>query len=61
MFIRTLKSAVEDELTIPQQHRYLVSIELGRVERHVSHDMLASNEMLTVYEGIRSKPRGSFS
>ncbi|KAG1750477.1 SNF2 family N-terminal domain-containing protein [Suillus paluster] len=33
--IRTLKSAVNDELTIPQQRRYLVSIELGRVERHV--------------------------
>ncbi|KAG1773736.1 SNF2 family N-terminal domain-containing protein [Suillus placidus] len=33
--IRTLKSAVKDELTIPQQRRYLVSIELGRVERHV--------------------------
>ncbi|KAG2135375.1 SNF2 family N-terminal domain-containing protein [Suillus bovinus] len=33
--IRTLKSAVKDELTIPQQCRYLVSIELGRVERHV--------------------------
>ncbi|KAJ8596431.1 hypothetical protein M405DRAFT_877600 [Rhizopogon salebrosus TDB-379] len=24
-----------DELTIPQQQRYLVSVELGRVERHV--------------------------
>ncbi|KAG1816837.1 SNF2 family N-terminal domain-containing protein [Suillus subaureus] len=33
--IRTLKSAVKDELTIPQQRRYLVGIELGRVERHV--------------------------
>ncbi|KAG2078621.1 hypothetical protein BDR04DRAFT_1087088 [Suillus decipiens] len=33
--IRTLKSSVKDELTIPQQRRYLVSIELGRVERHV--------------------------
>lgn len=33
--IRTMKSAVKDELTIPQQTRYLVSIDLGRVERHV--------------------------
>ncbi|KAG2361595.1 SNF2 family N-terminal domain-containing protein [Suillus spraguei] len=33
--IRTLKSAVKDELTIPQQRRYLVGIELGRVECHV--------------------------
>ncbi|KAK7046025.1 hypothetical protein VNI00_007020 [Paramarasmius palmivorus] len=33
--IRTIKSAVSSELTIPQQTRYLVSIEMGRVERHV--------------------------
>ncbi|KAF8439971.1 SNF2 family N-terminal domain-containing protein [Boletus edulis BED1] len=33
--VRTLKSAVKGELTIPQQQRYLVGIELGRVERHV--------------------------
>ncbi|KAI0035543.1 SNF2 family N-terminal domain-containing protein [Vararia minispora EC-137] len=33
--VRTTKTAVKDELTIPQQTRYLVSIELGRVERHV--------------------------
>ncbi|KIJ64355.1 hypothetical protein HYDPIDRAFT_154792 [Hydnomerulius pinastri MD-312] len=33
--VRTLKAAVKDELTIPEQQRYLVSIELGRVERHV--------------------------
>ncbi|KAG9310910.1 putative E3 ubiquitin-protein ligase [Chiua virens] len=33
--VRTLKSSVKDELTIPQQQRYLVGIELGRVERHV--------------------------
>jgi hypothetical protein len=29
-------STVTHELTIPQQTRFLVSIELGRVERHVS-------------------------
>ncbi|KAK0200494.1 SNF2 family N-terminal domain-containing protein [Desarmillaria ectypa] len=33
--IRTMKSTVEAELTIPQQTRYLVSIEMGRIERHV--------------------------
>ncbi|KAH0834113.1 hypothetical protein J3R83DRAFT_11401 [Lanmaoa asiatica] len=33
--VRTLKSSVKNELTIPQQQRYLVGIELGRVERHV--------------------------
>ncbi|KAH7925001.1 hypothetical protein BV22DRAFT_1034512 [Leucogyrophana mollusca] len=40
--VRTLKSAVNDELTIPQQHRYLVSIELGRIERHVYDQNLES-------------------
>ena len=29
-----MKEAVKDELTIPPQTRYLVPIELGRVERH---------------------------
>ncbi|KAG6826270.1 hypothetical protein H0H92_000500 [Tricholoma furcatifolium] len=33
--IRTLKATVKDELTIPQQTRYLVSIALGPVEKHV--------------------------
>ncbi|KAI0370965.1 hypothetical protein BV20DRAFT_943332 [Pilatotrama ljubarskyi] len=33
--VRTMKEAVKDELTIPPQTRYLVPIELGRVERHV--------------------------
>ncbi len=33
-FYRTMKKAVKDELTIPPQTRYLVPIELGRVERH---------------------------
>ncbi|KZV72312.1 hypothetical protein PENSPDRAFT_576385 [Peniophora sp. CONT] len=32
---RTMKAAVKDELTIPEQTRYLVPVELGRVERHV--------------------------
>ena len=33
--IRTLKSRVKDELTIPPQRRFAVGIELGRVEKHV--------------------------
>lgn len=33
--IRTLKINVQEELTIPQQTRYLVSVPLGRVEKHV--------------------------
>ncbi|KAF8630101.1 hypothetical protein AX17_005497 [Amanita inopinata Kibby_2008] len=33
--IRTLKASVRQELTIPQQRRFLVPIELGTVERHV--------------------------
>ncbi|KAG6884047.1 hypothetical protein C0993_001835, partial [Termitomyces sp. T159_Od127] len=33
--IRTLKTDVKEELTIPQQTRYLVSIHLGPVEKHV--------------------------
>jgi E3 ubiquitin-protein ligase SHPRH len=48
LHIRTLKSAVKDELTIPQQRRYLVSIELGRVERHVSHNTLSERQNMTV-------------
>ncbi|KAH8101241.1 SNF2 family N-terminal domain-containing protein [Cristinia sonorae] len=33
--VRTMKSAVEAELTIPKQTRYLLPVELGKVERHV--------------------------
>ncbi|KAJ7180438.1 SNF2 family N-terminal domain-containing protein [Mycena filopes] len=33
--VRTTKASVTDELTIPQQTRYLVGIEMGPVERHV--------------------------
>lgn len=36
LFDRTIKSAVQAELTIPAQTRYLFPIHLGRVERHVS-------------------------
>ncbi|KAI6002459.1 SNF2 family N-terminal domain-containing protein [Pisolithus orientalis] len=38
--VRTLKSAVNDELTIPQQRRYLVGIDLGPVERQVYDQVL---------------------
>ncbi|KAH8114834.1 SNF2 family N-terminal domain-containing protein [Phellopilus nigrolimitatus] len=33
--VRTIKAKVQDELTIPQQRRYVVPIELGKIERHV--------------------------
>ena len=36
LLCRTMKASVRDELTIPKQTRYLVPIELGRIERHVS-------------------------
>lgn len=35
MLRRTMKASVKDELTIPKQSRFLVPIQLGRVERHV--------------------------
>lgn len=31
----TIKASVKEELTIPQQTRYLVPVDLGRVERQV--------------------------
>jgi E3 ubiquitin-protein ligase SHPRH len=37
---RTTKASVTAELTIPQQTRYLVSIEMGPVERHVRSPFL---------------------
>ncbi|THH04137.1 hypothetical protein EW145_g5749 [Phellinidium pouzarii] len=33
--IKTVKAKVQDELSIPQQRRYVVPIELGKVEMHV--------------------------
>ncbi|KAF7799206.1 hypothetical protein EIP86_010437 [Pleurotus ostreatoroseus] len=33
--IRTTKASVKDELTIPRQTRFLVPIQLGKVEKHV--------------------------
>ncbi|KZT00238.1 uncharacterized protein LAESUDRAFT_816623 [Laetiporus sulphureus 93-53] len=43
--IRTVKNAVKAELTIPSQQRFLVPIELGRVERHV-YDQAFENALL---------------
>jgi hypothetical protein len=43
-----MKAAIKDELTIPKQTRYLVPIELGRVERHVCVCMICSWSMLIV-------------
>jgi len=36
---RTVKADVKDELTIPQQTRYVVGVELGLVEREASHQV----------------------
>jgi len=36
LFVRTMKSTVKAELTIPAQTRYVFPIHLGKVERHVS-------------------------
>ncbi|KZS95380.1 hypothetical protein SISNIDRAFT_408473 [Sistotremastrum niveocremeum HHB9708] len=38
--IRTLKAKVQDELTIPTQRRFVVGIEMGKVERHVYNEHL---------------------
>ncbi|KAI0334196.1 hypothetical protein GY45DRAFT_1318648 [Cubamyces sp. BRFM 1775] len=38
--VRTMKEAVKDELTIPLQTRYLVPIDLGRIQRHVYNQTL---------------------
>ncbi|KAJ6591817.1 SNF2 family N-terminal domain-containing protein [Mycena vulgaris] len=38
--IRTTKESVKDELTIPQQTRFLVGIQMGPVERHVYDENL---------------------
>lgn len=38
--IRTLKSQVQSELTIPSQSRYVVGIEMGRIERYVYDEAL---------------------
>jgi len=45
---RTIKRAVESELTIPRQSRFLVPIELGKVEKHVGIIRLR------VYDTLRS-------
>ncbi|KAH6907324.1 SNF2 family N-terminal domain-containing protein [Coprinopsis sp. MPI-PUGE-AT-0042] len=50
--IRTTKGSVKDELTIPQQTRYLVPIELGRVERHVYDQTL---EQILLELGLDSR------
>jgi hypothetical protein len=58
-----MKSTVKDELTIPQQTRYLVPIELGRVERHVSTSNFCAF-MLSysyIFTGLRPELRGGFA
>ena len=59
---RTMKVSVSGELTIPKQTRYLVPIELGRVERHVRyiHLFRATAAVLTNnFVFIRSTTRTS--
>ena len=54
-----MKSTIKDELTIPQQTRYLVGIDLGRVERHVNYALflLAILFHLNVFcKGLRPEP-----
>ncbi|TFK67239.1 hypothetical protein BDN72DRAFT_843332 [Pluteus cervinus] len=56
--IRTMKSTVNTELTIPQQTRFLVPIDLGRVERHVYAQNLEAG-LLTLgldARGVASRP-----
>jgi E3 ubiquitin-protein ligase SHPRH len=49
LFVRTTKSSVQAELTIPAQTRYVFPIHLGKVERHVSSFvyLLTSNLICT--------------
>lgn len=44
--VRTLKSHVKDELTIPSQKRYAVGVDMGRVERHVSHKLFGIMQVI---------------
>ncbi|KAL5520312.1 hypothetical protein ACEPAG_9526 [Sanghuangporus baumii] len=52
--VRTMKVKVQDELTIPQQKRFVVPIELGKVEKHVYDENLerALNELGLDSEGV---------
>ena len=47
-----MKASVRDELTIPKQTRYLVPIELGRVERHVRTLFLNAMVLLLMKQHI---------
>ena len=55
-----MKSAVQAELTIPVQTRYVFPIYLGRVERHVSSVPIFLTELIYIYiciyfSGLRRK------
>jgi hypothetical protein len=57
LFVRTMKSSVQAELTIPAQTRYVFPIHLGKVERHVS--CLPANFGFNMYgflPGLQRKP-----
>ncbi|KDR77994.1 hypothetical protein GALMADRAFT_244962 [Galerina marginata CBS 339.88] len=56
--VRTMKSSVTAELTIPQQTRYLVGIDLGKVERHVYDQAL---EEVLLQLGLDARGVAAFS
>ena len=60
---RTIKSNITAELTIPQQTRYLVPIELGKVERHVIPTYNTLSYQLTERNliGLRSNARSDIT
>lgn len=56
-----MKSNIAAELTIPQQTRYLVAIELGKVERHVSATVTLFINIKWNSTGLRSNTRGDIA
>lgn len=53
---RTTKALVKDELKIPTQTRYLVPINLGRVERHVRTNTLPNRHFAEVSFRCMTRP-----
>ncbi|KAI9509909.1 SNF2 family N-terminal domain-containing protein [Russula earlei] len=58
--VRTMKSAVQAELTIPAQTRYVFPIYLGKVERHVYDESLekALSQLSLDARGVVISPNG---
>jgi len=66
LFVRTMKSSVQAELTIPAQTRYVFPIHLGKVERHVSFCLPAMSDLICtvscqVYDEIFEKALAELS